>query len=95
MKREDLPERWAIKLNNYIENSPYKKWNSLVVCDFEYDIIIKFEDHSRIEFNDVLVWEDEEEYMVFTEHCGYHIFNKNSVVKIKYKPYWVNKEACK
>jgi len=77
MRYNDLPERWKAKLQDYLiqKGSRYK---TLGASDFSSDTVIRiqFEDDSRAEFNYAFIIEspDFEEVGLFTEHCGYHIF---------------------
>lgn len=90
MNRKDLPERWAKLLDLSVNESKYK---SLIVTDFQYDVKIIFEDGSKVNFKSVLIWENKEEYIIFTEHCGYHIFDKLAIKKINTSNYtWTSKK---
>jgi len=83
MKHDDLPKRWTDRIHNYLseKGSDYygKKYKRFSVYDFSDNLNLKisFEDGSKAFFNDAFYWIDEEykEVAVFTEHCGYHIFN--------------------
>ena len=87
MTHQDLPERWKNIIKEYMasHNEPY---NQLGASNFETDKITKlyFEDESYAEFHFAVVIRSEEfeEVGVFTEHCGYHIFNQNAV-KIEFE----------
>ena len=77
MRYNDLPERWKAKLQDYLiqKGSRYK---TLGASDFPSDTVIQihFEDDSKAEFKYAFVIEsfEFEEVGLFTEHCGYHIF---------------------
>jgi len=79
MKHEDLPERWKDKLKERFKNIGFDGQKRLSATDFNSMMIakIKFEDDSFAEFRYPLVINAPEfdEVGVFTEHCGYHIFN--------------------
>jgi len=81
MKHDDLPERWKKKIVEYLRNSGESKREKLGASNFSQNQIlhIKFEDESYAEFRYPLLINAPEfnEVGVFTEHCGYHIFNMN------------------
>jgi hypothetical protein len=76
MKYDDLPVRWKDRLATYLADKGESR-HVLYVQDFQEKVRLKFEDGSRAFFNFVLVIElpESEEFAVFTEHCGYHIFS--------------------
>ena len=79
MKHDDLPERWKQKVIQYLRDNGETKREKLSAYDFFPNQIvqIKFEDDSFAEFKYPLLINAPEfnEVGVFTEHCGYHIFN--------------------
>jgi len=79
MDFEDLPERWKIKLKEYLRKNRVSDRDGLGAHDFSSNLVakIKFDDNSYAEFYYPIVIEAPEfnEVAVFTEHCGYHIFN--------------------
>ncbi|MCF6308797.1 MAG: hypothetical protein L3J09_12720 [Flavobacteriaceae bacterium] len=79
MKHEDLPKRWKTKIEAYLASKGKTNRNKLLCDDFSINEIveIKFEDDSYAEFRFPLVIKAPEynEIGIFTEHCGYHIFN--------------------
>ncbi len=88
MEFEDLPERWKTKIETYLKSKGETNRNKLLCDDFSINEIveIKFEDGSYAEFRYPLVIKAPEysEIGVFTEHCGYHIFNlMGTVITIK------------
>ena len=76
MKQQDLPQRWQNNLKNYLLKIG-SKYKSLSARDFKYNLKIVFADDSTAFFRYAFYIIDEElkEVGVFTEHCGYHIFN--------------------
>ncbi|MBG8554185.1 hypothetical protein [Hymenobacter guriensis] len=78
MRQADLPERWKIRLQDYLlaKGSDHR---SLGASDFPNGNVVRitFEDDSKVEFRYAFVIEAPEfkEIAVFTEHCGYHLFN--------------------
>ena len=78
MKHIDLPQRWKRKIIEYLKSQGEDR-DTLEAFDFFPNRIvrIKFEDESYAEFKYALVINAPEfrEVGVFTEHCGYHIFN--------------------
>jgi len=81
MKHQDLPERWKKKIIEYLNKNGITERDKLSAFDFFPNQIlqIKFEDESLAEFRYPLLINAPEfnEVGVFTEHCGYHIFNMN------------------
>jgi hypothetical protein len=79
MKHNDLPERWKKKNVEYLRKNGETEREKLSAYDFFPNQIleIKFEDESYAEFRYPLLINAPEfnEVGVFTEHCGYHIFN--------------------
>jgi hypothetical protein len=75
MKQTDLPQRWQERLQKYLLEIG-SKYNSLSAEAFIYDLRIEFGDGSNALFCYAFYWTDKElnEFIVFTEHCGYHIF---------------------
>jgi hypothetical protein len=82
MKHEDLPQRWKNKLEKWLILQGEHHRKKLIAQDFESEKVarIEFEDGSHAEFHYPLVIEAPElnEVGIFTEHCGYHIFNLGS-----------------
>ncbi|MDO7877421.1 hypothetical protein Q5H93_21955 [Hymenobacter sp. ASUV-10] len=78
MRHEDLPERWKLKLQEYLIAKGNTKYSKLGASNFVSDGIvrIRFEDDSYVEFNYAFAIEAPEfrQVAVFTEHCGYHLF---------------------
>ncbi|WP_303312556.1 hypothetical protein [Hymenobacter sp. BT730] len=78
MRHEDLPERWKLKLQEYLKAKGSTEPVRLGASDFPLDSIVRiqFEDASNVEFHYAFVIEAPElrEVAVFTEHCGYHLF---------------------
>lgn len=82
MKHEDLPERWKLKIIEHLRANGEEKRERLGAYNFSnQNLKIKFEDDSFAEFRFAFVIEAPEfnEVGVFTEHCGYHIFNSAAV----------------
>lgn len=78
MRPDDLPERWKLKLQEYLLAKGSTKPEKLSASEFpsETTVSIQFEDDSRVEFKYAFTIEAPEfrEVAVFTEHCGYHLF---------------------
>ncbi len=79
MQHRDLPERWQQKIMKYLALKGEDHETNLGAADFPSDkaVSLKFGDNSFAEFRNTLVIKAPEfnEVGVFTEHCGYHIFN--------------------
>ena len=76
MKQQDLPQRWQNNLQNYLKHIG-SKYKCLSASDFNYNLKIEFADDSTAFFRYAFYIIDEnlKEVGIFTEHCGYHIFN--------------------
>lgn len=78
MRNTDLPERWKLKLQEYLIAKGSTKPEKLSASEFpsETTVSIRFEDGSHVEFKYAFTIEAPEfrEVAVFTEHCGYHLF---------------------
>ncbi|GAA4049432.1 hypothetical protein GCM10022409_40010 [Hymenobacter glaciei] len=78
MQSTDLPERWKLKLQEYLVAKGSTKPEKLSASEFssETSVNIRFEDDSHVEYRYAFVIKAPEfrEVAVFTEHCGYHIF---------------------
>jgi hypothetical protein len=76
MRREDLPLRWAEKLETYLRDNGIADRNHLLATDFRHHLKINLDDGSFVFFNYAFYLLDRElnEVGVFTEHCGYHVF---------------------
>ncbi|MGI4885647.1 MAG: hypothetical protein ACRYFR_11870 [Janthinobacterium lividum] len=74
----DLPERWKLKLQEYLIAKGSTRPEKLSASEFpsETTVSIQFEDGSHVKFRHAFVIEAPEfrEVAVFTEHCGYHLF---------------------
>ena len=79
MRNTDLPERWKLKFQEYLIAKGSTRSDRLSASEFpsETTISIRFEDSSHVEFRHAFVIEALEfrEVVVFTEHCGYHLFS--------------------
>jgi len=75
----DLPARWKEKIKEFLKKQGEPEREELNAYDFFSNQIVKmkFDDDSFAEFRYPLVIEAPElnEVGIFTEHCGYHIFN--------------------
>jgi predicted glycosyl hydrolase (DUF1957 family) len=83
MKHKDLPQLWKDKIETYLQKKG-SKHKQLSAYDFSnnQNVRVTFDDSSYVFFKDSFYWidEDNEEVAVFTEHCGYHIFNLPELV---------------
>ncbi len=79
MKHADLPERWKQKIAEHLDKEGRKEDSKLSAFDFNpnQEVELKFEDDSFANFKYAFIIRAPEfgEIGVFTEHCGYHIFN--------------------
>ena len=82
MQYKDLPVRWKIKIKEFL-HSKGKEADSLSASDFapNQSIYIQFEDDSLAKFRYAFVLEAPEwgELGLFTEHCGYHLFQTSGL----------------
>ncbi|WP_460677339.1 hypothetical protein [Hymenobacter coalescens] len=78
MRHADLPERWKTKIREYLIAKGETKYHTLGASDFPSDSVvrIRFEDDSAVDFKHAFILKAPEwhELAVFTEHCGYHLF---------------------
>lgn len=78
MRYEDLPERWKIKVKEYLQSKKIKSRTQFNAHDFDCGskVIIRYDDGSKAEYNYAFVIVAPElnfEVGIFTEHCGYHL----------------------
>jgi hypothetical protein len=77
MRQDDLPERWARKLEAYLRENRGSDRGHLLAPDFgNQSLKMNFPDGSFVFFRFAFYLLDREsnEVAVFTEHCGYHVF---------------------
>lgn len=78
MTYEDLPVRWKQKIEDHLHSIGDSERKSLRSSDFPLGqkAILRFEDGSFAEFRYPLLIHAPElqELGLFTEHCGYHLF---------------------
>ncbi len=82
MKHQDLPDRWKQKIIDYLQSKGKGAYTRLGTSDFSSKAVkLQFEDGSFAEFKYAFFIEAPEfnELAVFTEHCGYHIFNAGAL----------------
>jgi hypothetical protein len=86
MVYNDLPEKWKVKIAEYLKQKGIEDRIVLNATDFNTNekTTLKFEDGSKAEFQYSFFIKAPEwnEIGVFTEHCGYHIFNLSAVEEI-------------
>ena len=82
MQHSDLPERWLRELERYTDakyGSDYKYRGRLSTSDFggAHSLKLTFCDGSTALFRYSFAIEmpSRNEVMLFTEHCGYHLFS--------------------
>ena len=73
-----VPEEWKPRLRNYLIAMYGEDRDTLSAYDFRSDqsVHLQFDDGSLVLFHYAFAILDEagERCMVFTEHCGYHVF---------------------
>lgn len=68
---KELPKRWQ----NWL-----KRRGGLTAYDFgDYSVQIRFEDGSFALFHGAFAVQTKDDVIVFTEHCGYHLFARRTV----------------
>lgn len=96
MKHEDLPVRWAEKLERYLKEKG-SNFAPLSASDFGVgsNVHLKFDDGSYAFFKYAfyLVDEDFNEVAIFTEHCGYHIFTLSGTTIELLESRWPDEDA--
>lgn len=84
MEYKDLPQRWKTNIVRHLDLNG-KNRARLNAGDFPINpVIIDFEDGSCIRFEYAFCIQDDKlnEIAVFTEHCGYHIFNTVGIIDL-------------
>jgi hypothetical protein len=86
MKQTDLPHRWKEKIEQFTDEKygpDYKYRGSLSAYDFPNTsaVQIQFGDGSEVNFRFAFFIKATElrEVAVFTEHCGYHVFEMDGI----------------
>ena len=49
--------------------------NGLTAYDFKGEVLLTYEDGSSIHYKNAFMLSNQEEIAVFTEHCGYHLYD--------------------
>lgn len=83
MKHEDLPDRWKRKIIAHLRANGKEDRTRLNAYDFPLgqSLRLTFEDDSfaAFQYAFVITAPELKEIGVFTEHCGYHIFNLEGI----------------
>lgn len=74
MNHSELSERWKEELKKHLAGR-----DELTARDFLLSVCILFEDGSYIRFENAFTICIGSAVGVFTEHCGYHFFDSNSI----------------
>ncbi|WP_245122978.1 hypothetical protein [Hymenobacter volaticus] len=89
MLHTDLPERWKLKLQQYLIAKGSTRPDRLSASEFPSDttVRIRFEDDSYVNFEYAftIVAPEFREVAVFTEHCGYHVFPWHPSLELEIK----------
>jgi hypothetical protein len=76
--RHAIPDDWKPRLRAYLRQRYGEDRDRLSAHDFStrQSVILRFRDGSHVLFRFAFTITDEagREVMVFTEHCGYHVF---------------------
>jgi len=79
---KNLPTYWKEKIKNFLATKGEQR-NSLKAFDFDPNSTVRlsFEDGSSARFNQafVLFCHERKEVGIFTEHCGYYVFQSDIV----------------
>jgi hypothetical protein len=80
---EALVKQWSTKLAEYTGRPVEQiEKDGLTAYDFRDDIVaLTFEDGSTVRFVNAFMLVGDEYVVVFTEHCGYHAYYRESVVR--------------
>lgn len=80
-----LPDHWNDWIRRYALEKSNGKYETLRAYDFSGSLTVQFIDGSVVKFKGAFCAEDQEkeELAVFTEHCGYHIFNIHGIESIQ------------
>ena len=80
MNYQDLPSRWQNRLATYLQGNGLDRI-TLRAGDFDTArVSLRFDDDTTLNFRNALVLTTSDELAVFTEHCGYHIFDRVGIV---------------
>ena len=78
MKHDDIPAHWKTKVTEWIRSFADDIRERFIADDFpcSHSISMRFDDGSTASFQYAILIEAPElnELVIFTEHCGYHIF---------------------
>lgn len=71
-----IPDRWQQRLESYLAEISSEPRTRLSASDFQHSVSIRFADGSYALFRHAFYLTSDElgEIVVFTEHCGYHVF---------------------
>lgn len=72
----EIPRRWQERLEAYLRKQGEETRTHLSASDFRHSVSLRFADGSYALFRNAFYLASEElgEIVVFTEHCGYHVF---------------------
>ena len=87
MINDYLPEHWLKKLKKHALKKSKGTREYLGCGDFDGEVKVTFEDGSNCLFHCAffLIDKKRKEICVFTEHCGYHIFESRALEISKYE----------
>jgi hypothetical protein len=76
-----LPNHWNQWIEKFALDRSDGKYTDLNDSDFAKDLKLRFVDDSVVSFVGAFAVKNKqkEEIAVFTEHCGYHVFNMHSI----------------
>lgn len=85
--REIFVKKWVKQLSKKLQKPEEDLLlEGLRVEDFKDNVYIEYEDGSSSHYKYAFYIENDTEYAVFTEHCGYHEFNKDWLNNIEEYP---------
>lgn len=76
-RRQNIVSKFVLSLETKLKRSKKSLLeDGLKTIDFKDNVKVKFEDGSELNFKYAFYVESEDDYGVFTEHCGYYTFPK-------------------
>jgi hypothetical protein len=84
-KSNRLLEEWSVRLSKRLGRPAAAiKKDGLTAYDFpEESVTLRFEDGSNVRFESAFALDNDKHVAVFTEHCGYHVFDQAGVVSVE------------
>jgi hypothetical protein len=84
--QKNLPNHWLEWIRSFSLKQSDGKYQELSAGYFRGKVGLRFQDGSHAFFENAFFVKDEErqEIALFTEHCGYHVFNAQGVINAEH-----------